>query len=214
MPFINSVRGNFSPVGRPRKPKNSANGGSESTVQINGKRYRVHVFTSSTNINVITGIDPFTVFVMGGGAGGGYGLGGGAGYFTETSINIPSGVTPVTVGPGVTGGYDEVTNRDASGNDGNSSSIGSIISASGGGSRGGRVGFGATTSITGSPVSYGGSGGACLINQNANTGGYPGGGVGGSTGTSATLAGGGGGGCQWTSGGGARGEVIIRYEID
>ena len=196
---------------------NDASGGTvtnytgNGTNGVNGATYRVHTFTGSANITINRAVQQFTVFAQGGGAGGGYGAGGGRGYSVEGNYTIPAGSVAVTVGSAVSGGYNEVTNRDAPGSAGIGSSLGSYVSVSGGVSRGQVIGSGASTLISGSTVNYGGSGGACIINQNANSGGYPGGGTGGSTGNPANMTGGGGGGCQWTSGGGARGEVIVRY---
>lgn len=196
---------------------NSATGGNSTTDVSDylgtGQTWRVHVFTSSGTFSVSQGPQTFKYFVLGGGAGGGYGTGGGRGYSSESTVSLPTGNISVTVGAAVSGGYDETTNRDAPGNNGNPSSIDSYATAAGGVSRGDIVGDGATTTITGSSVSYGGSGGACSINNNSNIGGFPGGGTGATTGTAATLPGGGGGGGQFTSGGGARGEVVIAYRI-
>ena len=197
---------------------NAATGGTVTDVPNyngTGQTWRVHTFTSSGTLTVSVGSQPFAAAVQGGGAGGGYGAGGGRGAFTQNlSLNLPAGSHAVTVGAAVAGGYNEITNRNAPGNDGNPSSIGAYISAAAGVSRGSVVGPGATHTVAGSAISYGGNGGGCVINENRDDGtGNTGGGTGGSTGTGAWMTGGGGGGCQWTSGDGARGEVVVAYRI-
>lgn len=194
-------------------PYNEATGGEVSEYTQNGKRFRVHKFTDSGTFTVKVAAKPFRIFVQGGGAGGGYGRGGGRGEAKDALFPMVAQDYAVTVGAGVSGGYDEHTNRDAPGNNGNPSSVEGIVTAAGGVSRGDFYAAGVSTDISGTPVTYGGAGGNCVINQDRNEGGFPGGGVGGSTGTWATVPGGGGGGCQWTSGGGARGEVVISYEV-
>jgi hypothetical protein len=178
-----------------------------------GVRYRVHTFTSNDVFTVKSAPKPFRIFCQGGGAGGGYGSGGGRGAANDADFTLNVQNYTITVGAAVSGGYSEHTNRDAPGNNGNRSAVESVVSSPGGISRGDFYAAGVTTDISGKSVTYGGAGGRCVINEDRNEGGFPGGGSGGSFGTPASVTGGGGGGCQWSSGGGARGEIIIRYEI-
>jgi hypothetical protein len=194
---------------------NEATGGDEVAEYSDGTgdRWRYHKFVQNGTLTVTNAASPFRVFLQGGGAGGGYRQGGGRGAVNDTDVTLLAQPYQITVGAGVSGGYDEYTNRDAPGNNGNRSAIEGVISSPGGISRGDYYAAGATTNITGTPVTYGGAGGSCVINEGRNEGGFPGGGLGGSTGSAASTVGGGGGGCQWVSGGGARGEVIVAYRI-
>lgn len=196
-------------------PYNEATGGDEINEYSDGEgnRWRFHRFIKDGILSVTNAVSPFRVFVQGGGAGGGYGRGGGRGAVNDTTVELSPQAYQITVGAAVTGGYSEHTNRDAPGNNGQRSAIEGVIASPGGVSRGDYYAPGATTNITGTPVTYGGAGGNCVINEDRNEGGFPGGGVGGSDASSASVPGGGGGGCQWSSGGGARGEVIVAYRI-
>ena len=84
MPIISSISGNFSPVGRSKRPFNMAFGGN-TVIDIpnyngTGKLWRVHTFTSSGTLDVVSsGVLPyssqFSVLVVAGGGGGAGGTG-------------------------------------------------------------------------------------------------------------------------------------------
>ena len=183
----------------------SASGGLESTP---GNGYKYHTFLSSGSFVVEGSVHPvgMEVLVIGGGGGGGEGTvgqgGGGAGGFRvqggpgvvgptgshgpATPLTIPVGSTTITVGEG--GG---------AGQNGENSSIGSLLVATGGGS-GGRT----ENTPTYSGSSGGSSGGASNTESSAPTNGNAGGfspfpegnNGGGSAGGVASEGGGGGGG--------------------
>jgi hypothetical protein len=136
-----------------------------------GQTWRVHTFTSSGSLEVLSDGDPngFRVMVAGGGGGGGYswhygwtgGTGGRGQTVTDDALALPVGSHTVTRGGG---GGGEGT--------GGTSSVGAFISAAGGG---GATGAGdgyhgqngspsyscVASDISGSTVScYGGAGGA------------------------------------------------------
>jgi hypothetical protein len=84
-----------------------ANGGTISTVVENGIRYRVHTFTSSGTLTVLTAGKMEVLSVAGGGGGGTYaaGAGGGAGgLILNTDYSVTTGSKTVTVGGGGAGG--------------------------------------------------------------------------------------------------------------
>jgi hypothetical protein len=137
MPFISSIRGNYSAVGRgqgiiPWRAV-AATGGTESTITVNGIQFRVHRFTSGTTNFVVS--DSGTegtveALIVGGGAGGGFGHGAGGGggaVLHRTNQPISATTYSIVVGAGGT------TTSNASNNPGgNSSAFG--VTATGGGS--------------------------------------------------------------------------------
>jgi hypothetical protein len=151
-----------------------------------------------------------------GGAGGSGGGGGG-----DPSGSVPAGAgntPPVSPAQGTAGALGNVR---TGGGGGGATAAGSA--ASGPAGNGGPGGAGATTSITGSPVAYGGGGGGGSQSGTKGSGGAGGGGDGGDAPAPACAAengtantgGGGGGQGDYTvscSGNGGSGVVIIRYK--
>tara|TARA_Y100001973_G_scaffold73398_1_gene107130 strand:+ start:1493 stop:2767 length:1275 start_codon:yes stop_codon:yes gene_type:complete len=152
-------------------------------------------------------------------AGGCGGSGGGGGGDPSGSTNSGLGNTPpVSPAQGTNGA---VGNVRTGGGGGGATAAGSA--ASGPAGNGGAGGAGATTSITGSPVAYGGGGGGGSQSGTKGSGGAGGGGDGGDApapacaaenGTANTGGGGGGQGDYSVScsGNGGSGVVIIRYK--
>lgn len=133
----------------------SATGG---TITSSGGR-RIHIFTGNGSFIVSSGTGTADVLVVGGGGGGdtgesGYsgGAGGGGGKVTLSTISISPQTYTITVGPG-----------GSSDNNGNTSSIGALISSVGGNrgsySTGGTSGNGFSGGGTGNAPYYGGGGG-------------------------------------------------------
>ena len=155
MPFVSSVRGNFTASGkRPSFPATGSTGGTITTAG----GYRIHTFTT-------TGASTFTFnhgagegalveyLVIGGGGGGGpIGGGGGAGGFVSGSRRLAAGATSVTVGtPGPAGPTVHNDGGPVRGQNGGPSTL-STITAIGGGGGGG------WSSNAGSPGGSGGGG--------------------------------------------------------
>ena len=154
-------------------------GGSGTTTTSGG--YKIHTFTSSGTLNVITGGAAEYLVVAGGGGGGmNAGSGGGAGgMLTGDALTIQSGSYTITVGTGGAGG----SSSSAYGTTGNDSSIvqgtTSLVAASGGGygvnvGNGGSGGSGGGGSDGENGIASGGSG----ISGQGNNGGnglHPGG---------------------------------------
>jgi hypothetical protein len=185
MPFISSIRGNYSAMGRSKRGvvgKDAILGGTITTAG----GYRIHTFSStgSSTLDLGSYASPLSVeylVVAGGGAGGcfnkggGYnsaGAGGGAGGYRTGSLTItsPTSVTvgtrgpkgPRTTGGGADGPYDAST----SSLPGNPSSFGPITSAGGG-----RGGAGSSTaSGVGYAADPGGSGGGGVRDQHTSAG--------------------------------------------
>jgi len=130
-----------------------ATGGSETTITVGGKKYKVHTFNVSDNFTVTNAgssdqmID--YLIIAGGGGGGGRGGGGGAGGMLEGQFRPTATAYPATVG---NGGLGSVQGTRASSNGGNSS-IFDIVAYGGG--RGGDYNGGAG----GNGGSGGGAGG-------------------------------------------------------
>ncbi len=175
----------------------SCTGGNVTTANISGTDYKIHTFTSSGTLNCPSTKTIDALVVAGGGGGGGdaAGGGGGGGVKYQTGVTIPSGNITITVGAGGTGGVGSSPLITASTNGGNSS-VGSYVSATGGG-RGGIYNGGSGFS--------GGSGGGGAV-QNAS-GGSGSAGQGNSGGTADTNKGGGGGGAGGSGGNGSSGGV-------
>ncbi len=104
--------------------------------------YRAHIFSTTGNSTFTVVKDNLEIdylIVAGGGGGGGCftGAGGGAGGFIESNTVLSKGNVSISVGLGGTGGaggnHDNYMWRSKPGNNGNDSSIGSIIAYGGGG---------------------------------------------------------------------------------
>ncbi len=135
-------------------------GGDPVNIEVSGKTYKVHTFTSSSTFNCPKTIDNAEILVVGGGGGGGGdggGGGGGGGIVHKTSQTIPSKNYVVVVGRGGIGN----------------------MATSGGSSSGN--GLDSSIDITGVEVAKGGGGGATRTHGGrASNGGSGGGGAGGS----------------------------------
>jgi hypothetical protein len=182
MPIISSISGNFSPIGRSRKPFNLATGGNTVVDVTNyngtGKIWRVHTFTSGAGtFNVLSALDTFRwIIIAGGGYGGGDrgGGGGGGGVIFNDSATLTTGTYNFSVGAaqGSTTAFGQTCVAGGTG--------GSYLS--GGGSSGGSGGGG------GGPSGPGGAGTSGQGNNGAGGGGF-GGGYGGSWGSSSNITG-------------------------
>ncbi len=163
----------------------SATGGTVTTINVGGVDYTVHTFTSSGTFDVTTGGD-IEYLVVGGGGGvkndnRAVGGGGGGGVLTG-SLTIPAGSHIITVGAGGAGG--PASSGATNGSKGEDSSLGSYVTAIGGG----------TDCASGSPNGGSGGGssvyssGACSPGSGTVGQGYDGG-----SGSTTRMAGGGGG---------------------
>lgn len=134
--------------------------------------YKYHIFTSTSSFNVIRG-GAIEVMAAGGGGGGGGGNDGGGGGGGEldlfTSVNLSSGVVPVTVGAGGLGG-----SYGGGQTNGGTSSFGSYVSALGGG-------YGGNSATNGNGATGGSGGGASDRGGAENDEGSPGGSSGSNT---------------------------------
>jgi hypothetical protein len=189
----------------------AATGGTETTITVGDKDYKVHTFTSSGTFTV-TQAGQVEFLVIGGGGvggsandnnqnGGGGGAGGyrssvvgelsGGGVVAESLFDVGVSAYTVTIGAGASGGY--------GGAAGSPSSFGGITSAGGGGGSASRGDF---------PATSGGSGG----------GGGSTGGTTGASGTSGQGFDGGSGSSSNAGGGGGAGEAgstdALRYGGD
>lgn len=113
MPFIASMAGEFGPLGR-SAAFNSAIGGTETIVfnyNNTGQTWRVHTFSSSGTLTVLSALKPFRVLAIAGGGGGAGGVGniaqggvggsGGAGGMLENqSVSLDVAPFSVVVGSG------------------------------------------------------------------------------------------------------------------
>lgn len=236
MPIISSISGNFSPIGRSRKPFNNATGGTVTEYTSGGITYRVHSFTSSSSLVVLSATDPFDYLLVGGGGSGGNagstgGGGGGAGQVRTGSLLLTPQSYTITVG-GAAQNTVAFGLTSVAGNAGNSSGTGGSsgngfsggvapTSSSSGGSGGGAGGNGYNGSDNGSTTTGGPGVSNSLRTGSAQTyavggtgGNYAGGG--GGNGDSPTTIGGGGGGGRFSGGSGvagAAGIVVVRYRI-
>ena len=114
----------------------TATGGSSSSITVGGINYTLLTFTSDTNL-VVSKSGLFDVLLVGGGGGasgarGSFldrgGSGGGAGGLIQTTLYLAAATYAVDIGAGGTGGA-----NDAFGTMGLGSSIGTVITAPGGG---------------------------------------------------------------------------------
>ena len=225
MPIISSVSGNFSPIGRSRKPFNLATGGTTADVTNyngTGQIWRVHTLTSGQTLSVINSFDQFTILVAGGGAAGCIGVcgsgqvscagsGGGSGGYFNGLATIPIGSHSITIGSGGT----------ASGGAGGTTSLGSIQSCTGGATHSGQA-----AGIAGSPngINGGSNSDSNMTYKTSNITGssvfYCAGGSG-YYGTNVTYSGSGGKAAQRSGGdypdgsgfNGTAGTVIVAYQI-
>jgi len=104
---------------------NNATGGTVTEVanyRGSGEMWRVHKFTSSGTLTILSSDGLFTAFVVGGGGYGGgsnppgHGGGGGGGFGSESNVSLPLPSYAITVG-----------------GSGTASSVGSVVTASAGG---------------------------------------------------------------------------------
>lgn len=129
-----------------------ATGGTVTDINVSGVMWRVHVFVSTGQFEVLQSSITTEYLVVAGGGKGGYGAsgvngwgggGGGAGGMLTGSTNITQGIHTVTIGAGST----------TLGAQGGSSSIGSIVTTTGGG----WGGYGGTPTSGGAGGSGGGA---------------------------------------------------------
>ena len=135
---------------------NGATGGTETVVSNyngTGQTWRVHTFTTSGNFTVTAGSQPFSVLLVGGGAGGAGGVGlqsagggGAGGRILDTNRTISPGTYAITVGNAGGGGA-----YNTQGPNGQNTTAFGLTAVGGGG--GGRV------NTTGSSGGSGGGGG-------------------------------------------------------
>ena len=213
MPFVNSVRGNLSSIGRSRRPKNNVIGGTKTFYSSGGKNYAVNTFdvSGSYTMDIASALDSFNILVVGGGgsttgegSAGGSGGSIASGYIENltpgsysVTIGAASGTTTLSLstpivraGNGAAAGaspYPNVTYY-AGGSGGNRPPSDCSIGGAGTG--------GILSSITGTSLGYGGGGGGggwgCTnstppVYQVAGNAGVNGGGSGG-TGGSGNLS--------------------------
>ena len=165
------------------------------------KTVKVQVFTGNGTYTPATGMLYCTVEVVGGGGGGGGALGvaaqssaggggGGGGYARKTFASATVGASQtVTVGASANGGTAGTNN----GTNGNTTSFGALLSATGGGA--GTGGTSSATSPTGTGSGAGGVGSSGDFNANGEAGG-----TGLAFGASAAALGGRGGGSYFSGG--------------
>jgi hypothetical protein len=181
-----------------------ANGGTISTVIENGIRYRVHTFTSSGTLTVLSAGKMEVLTVAGGGAGGylhGGGGGGAGGVIYNPDYSVTTGSKTITIGAGGVGGFQVPTNGN--------NSVMDTLTAIGGGAGGSE-----TAPINGSNGGSGGGGSGFSTATNGGTGTSGQGAKGGNGSvpdTSAGLygSGGGGGGARQDGGNGKEGVNIL-----
>ena len=178
-----------------------ANGGTISTVVENGIRYRVHTFTSSGTLTVLSAGKMEVLCVAGGGGGSGNFYddgagGGGGGLIYNTDYTVTTGNKTVTIGAGGTAG------TGGQGGTGENSVFDSLTAIGGGGG-------GQHRSSGGNGGSGGGSGGAYESTDTTNGGsGTVGQGYNGGTSVHYGYAGSGGGGAG-EIGGGGQGSFLV-----
>jgi hypothetical protein len=174
-------------------------GGTVSSVIENGVKYRVHTFTSSGTLTVLSSGKVEALVVAGGGGGGrGRGGGGGAGgYIYDTDYSVGTGNKTVTVGAGGAGGsvnsstapngsnsvFDNLTSIGGGGGAGTLAVVNSALNGASGGSGGGGSGNSSTPGPGGvggdGTASQGFKGGASFSDNASYTAGGGGGGAGG-----------------------------------
>lgn len=188
---------------------NAATGGTVTTVSNyngTGETWKVHRFTSNGTLTVTSapGAFPFRVLLVGAGNGGRRGASGGR--LVDTTSAIPAGSHAITIAPAV--GHESY---------GGDSSIGSVISSSGGNVKGAAT-RGWDVNITGTAQVLAGGGGTSSFGSNTPA---PAGG-GGNVGQNGQANTGGGGGTSPTDGGnwvvgngggGGSGVVVVAYRV-
>jgi hypothetical protein len=136
-------------IAKQKRPRSmSATGGEITDVIIEGKRYKVHTFLSSGNLDVQDGGEFEYLVVAGGGAGGTtsgsiFGGGGGAGGLRLGKINIGSDsqVSVIVGGPGENSSFDSIVSaRGGRGGNGVAGGAASLRTGQAGGSGGGAGG--------------------------------------------------------------------------
>ena len=106
----------------------AVSGGTESTYSSGGVNYKVHTFTSSATLNIVSAVDvDYLVIAGGGGVAGGISGGGGAGGYRTGTLTLSAAAYAVLVGGGGAAGGN---------NSGANSVLSSITSLGGGGSNG------------------------------------------------------------------------------
>jgi hypothetical protein len=178
------------PVTATPRVYNAATGGSVRTYTRGGRTYAVHTFTSGGTFTVTSAAEPFSVLVVGGGGGstpltnGAVAVGGGGGIIDARRVTLPVGALAVAVGAGgPIGAPGGVSSLDA---------VGAAPAGVAGAPEVAAFSPTTTSRITGTPVTYGGSGTA-------------------TSGQGVDGRGIGGGGPEPNRGG--NGIVVIRYEI-
>lgn len=174
--------------------------------------FKYHIFKSSGSLQVIEGGDVECLVVAGGGAGAsgtgvGTGGGGGAGGLIRSKIRLNNQIHTITIGAGGT-----VTAGNSTATSGNNTTLGSILTSTGGG-RGGDSGLAAATGGSGGgggtgagasgTSGQGNSGGSGQSQSYASGGGGGAGAVGGNSttlGSNSDVGGSGGAGIQWLNG--------------
>lgn len=176
MPIISTISGNFSPIGRSKRPKNNVIGGIKTFYTSGGKNYAINTFDTagSYTMNISSALDPFNILVLGsGGTGGGEkGAGGGGGSSASGYINnLVAGSYAVTISPAggtTTVSFPTPIVRAGAGAAAGTSPYPNVTYAAGGGggggapndcSLGGSGNGGILSSITGISLGYGGGGG-------------------------------------------------------
>ena len=195
-------------------PTIGATGGTTTDIVVGGTIYRNHAFTTVGNTTFTLSSDMVQANILvvgGGGGGGGYiGGGGGGGQVQTLTTRLATGSYTIAVGAGGTG---QVGTNTPYATDGGSSSMGSVLTAVGGGGQGSIFGHGGTSgSFTGGTyydtgsINAGGGAGAAQNGANASTNaGNGGNGVQSNITGTATYYGGGGGGGQYTGSAGTGG---------
>jgi hypothetical protein len=176
-----------------------ANGGTVSTVIENGINYRVHTFTSSGTLTVLSAGIVEVLTVAGGGGGGwgnvnydGNGGGGAGGLIYNTDYSVTTGNKTVTVGAGGAAGLNVNGSRGINGDNSMFDSI-TVLGGGGGGSdTGNENGLSGGSGGGASTSNLGGIGGVGTVGQGYNGGradqpggNGPGGGGGGGGGSAA-----------------------------
>jgi hypothetical protein len=152
-----------------------ANGGTVSTVIENGIRYRVHTFTSSGTLTVLSAGKMEVLTVAGGGGGGwgnvnydGNGGGGAGGLIYNTDYSVTTGNKTVTVGAGGAAGLNVNGSRGTNGDNSMFDSI-TVLGGGGGGSdTGNENGLSGGSGGGASTSNLGGVGGVGTVGQGYN----------------------------------------------
>ena len=152
----NIVGPESAPVSATPRIFNEATGGVVTTYTRAGRTYRVHTFTAGGRLTITSAAQPFHVLVVAGGGGsitlgdGSVGVGGGGGIIDARRVTLPVGVLNAVVGaggaPGAPGAVSSLDN------------VGSTPAGAAGAA--GQTEFSPTTisGITGTRVTYGGTG--------------------------------------------------------